>query len=232
LRFLRWLDGVWATHFLLQVKKDAVRSILEAFAGCDAVRVSGKALLDTARIYQSGTPEADTETVLGEIFRESPALRDFFYVATKANVMMPPHRSLARDSVIEQCDTSLAKLGLSSIDLFYLHRLPPLGMNARMHARARTHARMHMHEHGHAHMHTHMHTRKYTHTRRRHIVPAPSLDALSSIMLVNPPKSNINAAPTSRGYQAGREGSMRDTMPCGIPCWMRSGTAAPTSRRT
>ena len=102
-------DGVWATHFLLQVKKDAVRSILEAFAGCDAVRVSGKALLDTARIYQSGTPEADTETVLGEIFRESPALRDFFYVATKANVMMPPHRSLARDSVIEQCDTNTAK---------------------------------------------------------------------------------------------------------------------------
>ena len=153
---------MWATHFLLQVKKDAVRSILEAFAGCDAVRVSGKALLDTARIYQSGTPEADTETVLGEIFRESPALRDFFYVATKANVMMPPHRSLARDSVIEQCDTSLAKLGLSSIDLFYLHRLPPLGMNARMHARVRTHARMHMYEHGHAHS-----TRTCTHANTR-----------------------------------------------------------------
>jgi len=169
LRDLRWLDGVWATHFLLQVKKDAVRSILEAFAGCDAVRVNGKALLDTARIYQSGTPEADTETVLGEIFRESPALRDFFYVATKANVMMPPHKSLARDSVIEQCDTSLAKLGLSSIDLFYLHRLPPPWYEC-THARARTHARTdaHVRTRARTHAHAHAHTQIHAHTTQTH----------------------------------------------------------------
>lgn len=42
-------------------------------------------------------------------------------IATKANPSMPPHFSLSRQSVIEQCETSLDRLGLDCADLFYLH---------------------------------------------------------------------------------------------------------------
>merc|ERR1740120_329940 len=35
--------------------------------------------------------------------------------------MMGPHFNLSKQSVMEQCNTSLQKLGVESIDLFYLH---------------------------------------------------------------------------------------------------------------
>jgi len=47
--------------------------------------LGGKVLIDTARVYQSKTPDFDTETVLGEVFAEEPELKAACNIATKAN---------------------------------------------------------------------------------------------------------------------------------------------------
>lgn len=112
-----------------QVKREAVSQILKAFANSDTAKVSGgvggqamgSVLIDTARIYQMGTPDADTETVLGQVLADDPSLRDVCSIATKCNPIMPPHKSLARQAVTEHLEESLAKLGTDSVDLFYLH---------------------------------------------------------------------------------------------------------------
>jgi len=78
-------------------------------------------MVDTARIYQHTTPDGDTETVLGELFDTSPSLMKRTHLATKANPAIAPHKSLSKESVVEQCNTSLQKLGVDFVDLFYLH---------------------------------------------------------------------------------------------------------------
>lgn len=107
-----------------QVKKEAVKAILKKLAASERAKVpelGGKVLVDTARIYQCGTPDADTETVLGEIFAEDPELKKACNVATKCVAPMSSHKTLCKQGVIEQCETSLKKLGIDQIDLYYLH---------------------------------------------------------------------------------------------------------------
>uniref|UniRef100_A0A7S4WC40 NADP-dependent oxidoreductase domain-containing protein n=1 Tax=Alexandrium monilatum TaxID=311494 RepID=A0A7S4WC40_9DINO len=79
------------------------------------------ALLDTARVYQVASGDGDTESTLGQTFASFPSLQRKMSVATKANAMVAPHKSLSKESVIEQCHTSLEKLGIDCVDLFYLH---------------------------------------------------------------------------------------------------------------
>lgn len=71
--------------------------------------------MDTAGFYPQ-----DTETTLGEIFDMFPSLGRSSCVATKASAEVKPHFSLSRQSVVEQCNQSLERLGLDCIDLFYL----------------------------------------------------------------------------------------------------------------
>eukprot|EP00928_Gymnodinium_smaydae_P064319 TRINITY_DN47689_c0_g1_i1.p1 TRINITY_DN47689_c0_g1~~TRINITY_DN47689_c0_g1_i1.p1 ORF type:complete len:441 (+),score=102.53 TRINITY_DN47689_c0_g1_i1:55-1377(+) len=104
-----------------QVRPAAAGAMLRSFSGSRCALVDGQVAIDTARIYQQATPDGDTETVLGDAFSQFPSLGSRATVATKANPMMAPHFSLSRASVIEQCEASLAKLGLDCVDLFYLH---------------------------------------------------------------------------------------------------------------
>lgn len=104
-----------------QVKLDAAGVILRTFCGASCTKAPSVSLIDTARIYQHATPDGDTETTIGDAYMESPSLKKGFALATKANSMMAPHYSLSKQSVIEQCDTSLEKLGLDCVALFYLH---------------------------------------------------------------------------------------------------------------
>ena len=101
-----------------QVKLPEAQSFLSSFVGAGAASCGALgAMVDTARIYQNAFPEGDTETILGEIFQNLPSLRGRCHIATKAS----PQWSLSKASVIEQCNTCLEKLGVDSIDLFYLH---------------------------------------------------------------------------------------------------------------
>jgi aflatoxin B1 aldehyde reductase len=113
-----------------QVKNKGVKSILTALVNSERAKVqgggagaqaAGSVLVDTARIYQVGTPDADTETVLGQVFAENPTLRDGCSIATKCHPIIAPHQSLSRQSVVDQCDASLSRLRAESVDLFYLH---------------------------------------------------------------------------------------------------------------
>lgn len=104
-----------------QVRPDTVGALLRSYVGASCTKTPCGALLDTARIYQQSTPDGDTETTLGEHFDDFPSLLSRFSIATKVNPSMPPHFSLSKQSVIEQCDTSLDKLGVECVDLLYLH---------------------------------------------------------------------------------------------------------------
>eukprot|EP00401_Gymnodinium_catenatum_P041619 CAMPEP_0117473258 /NCGR_PEP_ID=MMETSP0784-20121206/8680_1 /TAXON_ID=39447 /ORGANISM="" /LENGTH=408 /DNA_ID=CAMNT_0005267455 /DNA_START=104 /DNA_END=1330 /DNA_ORIENTATION=- len=104
-----------------QVKPDVAGIILRSFVGAGCTKTSAGSLIDTARIYQQATPDGDTESTLGAIFGTFPSLERRTSVATKVNPNMAPHYSLSKQSVIDSCETSLSKLGLDCIDLFYLH---------------------------------------------------------------------------------------------------------------
>ena len=74
-----------------QVKKEEALAILKCLINSKAgpvANLDGKVLIDTARVYQSGTPEFDTETVLGEIFEENPDIRSKCHIATKAHPLL------------------------------------------------------------------------------------------------------------------------------------------------
>jgi len=84
--------------------------------------------LDTAHVYQKG----ETERLLGELLKsESFDTRSsecklkpegvVFSLASKANIRAPPHLSLSGESVRYQLEESLKRLGVSQLDLFYLH---------------------------------------------------------------------------------------------------------------
>eukprot|EP00931_Biecheleriopsis_adriatica_P087697 TRINITY_DN62126_c0_g1_i1.p1 TRINITY_DN62126_c0_g1~~TRINITY_DN62126_c0_g1_i1.p1 ORF type:complete len:426 (+),score=95.75 TRINITY_DN62126_c0_g1_i1:32-1309(+) len=104
-----------------QVKPDAVGPLLTSYIGAGCSKSPSGAMIDTARIYQQATPDGDTEATLGRVFDMFPSLLRRSSLATKANSSMGPHFSLSKQSVIEQCNTSLEKLGVDCIDLFYLH---------------------------------------------------------------------------------------------------------------
>jgi len=104
-----------------QVKPEAARTILTSFAGASSAKSPHGAMIDTARVYQQSTPDGDTETTLGQSFEAFPSLLSRCSIATKASHAVAPHFSLSKVSIIEQCHTCLRKLGVSCIDIFYLH---------------------------------------------------------------------------------------------------------------
>mmetsp|Transcript_119911 Transcript_119911/g.311153 ORF Transcript_119911/g.311153 Transcript_119911/m.311153 type:complete len:454 (-) Transcript_119911:4-1365(-) len=107
-----------------QVKPQEASVIIRSFVGSDCAKVpglEGRVMVDTARVYQQATPDGDTESTLGEIFSMFPSLERRSSIATKASSGVAPLFSLSRQSVIDQCNLSLEKLGIDCVDLFYLH---------------------------------------------------------------------------------------------------------------
>ena len=84
----------------------------------------GCTLFDTADIYgySEGQGFGDAESLLGEVLREAPQLRERMVLATKAGIRPPaPYNSSAR-YLLDACDGSLGRLGVERIDLFQIHR--------------------------------------------------------------------------------------------------------------
>jgi len=71
--------------------------------------------IDTAAAYSAGT----AERILGEWLRANPGVRRELTIATKA---VPPYSAAALEASVA---ASLGRLGLESVDLFYLHRWDP-----------------------------------------------------------------------------------------------------------
>lgn len=91
--------------------------LLRAFCGVGCAKTPRGVLVDAAvEGLRSGSEEA-----IGEIIEQSPSLARRLGVSTKAYPSAAPHFSLSRQSIVEQCDASLDKLGVDSVDIFYLH---------------------------------------------------------------------------------------------------------------
>lgn len=93
----------------------------ERFKVLDKVYDEGGLFWDTADMYQ------DSEDLLGKWFKQNPGKREHIFLATKFANAMREDGSRYVDSSPEYlrkaCDTSLRRLGVPHIDLYYCHRL-------------------------------------------------------------------------------------------------------------
>ena len=89
----------------------------ESVACLEAAMAHGIDHLDTALIYGMGR----SEEIVGAFVREHPGR---FTVATKAGIVPGPPRRFDNgpDYLREALEGSLERLGMSSVDLFYIHR--------------------------------------------------------------------------------------------------------------
>jgi aflatoxin B1 aldehyde reductase len=91
-----------------------VDKALEQIALIVAHAAPSRAVLDTALLYQAGV----SEEVLGAALRANPALLDHVEVHTKADPSITP---LSAEGIREQLDRSLRALGVSCVQVLYLH---------------------------------------------------------------------------------------------------------------
>ncbi|CAF3444471.1 unnamed protein product [Fusarium graminearum] len=93
----------------------------ERMAFLDKAYELGECFWDTADIY------GDSEELIGRWFKANPEKRDDIFLATKFANKFSEDGSLSIDSTPEYtlsaCDKSLKRLGVSSVDLYYCHRL-------------------------------------------------------------------------------------------------------------
>ena len=92
-----------------------------SFEILDAFVDAGGTMIDTADVYSFWAPGhqgGESETVIGRWLKRDPAKRDRVQIATKVGFIA----GLAPDVVLAACDSSLARLGIERIDLYYQHK--------------------------------------------------------------------------------------------------------------
>ncbi|KAK0234639.1 NADP-dependent oxidoreductase domain-containing protein [Armillaria nabsnona] len=90
----------------------------ERFRVLDAAFEAGCTFWDTADVY------LDSEDLIGKWFKRNPRKRESIFLATKFGITMQGTRG-DPEYVKEQCYTSLKRLGVDYIDLYYQHRVDP-----------------------------------------------------------------------------------------------------------
>ena len=86
---------------------------------------AGINFIDTANVYSEGL----SEIILGEAIRDLGLNRQQLVIATKVRSRMGPHANqvgLSRLHIIDSVNDSLTRLGLSHIDLLYIHGVDPI----------------------------------------------------------------------------------------------------------
>jgi aryl-alcohol dehydrogenase-like predicted oxidoreductase len=94
-----------------------------SFAVLDAFVANGGNSLDTADVYSAWVPShkgGESEAVIGKWLKRS-GKRNSVVIGTKVG-MLAPHTGLKRDSIIAGCEDSLHRLGVETIDLYWLHK--------------------------------------------------------------------------------------------------------------
>ena len=98
-------------------------------AGIAAVKAAydaGYTFFDNANIYGRG----EAERILGAAMRDIPGMRERVVVTTKCGVRHAgdpnpdsPHRwDFSGDYIVKQCEDSLKRLGIETVDIYMLHR--------------------------------------------------------------------------------------------------------------
>lgn len=114
------IAGTWDPARVTPARAAAGRKSI--LAAVDA----GFTLFDQADIYCHG----ETEKILGQVLKNTPALRKHMVIATKCGIRMAdeprrgaPYRyDFSREYIIRSCEESLRRLGVETIDLYQLHR--------------------------------------------------------------------------------------------------------------
>jgi predicted oxidoreductase len=117
-------SGIVVSSMAWGMWRFAGRPVAEARALVEAGLESGITLFDTADIYgfdgKSGF--GDAETLLGQVFAESPSLRDRMVLATKGGITPPAPYDSSPGYLESAIDASLKRLGVAHIDLYQIHR--------------------------------------------------------------------------------------------------------------
>lgn len=94
-----------------------------SFAILDAFVDQGGDLIDTADVYSAWVPGhegGESERVIGAWLKKS-GKRDKVVIGTKVG-MLPKRLGIKRQNIIDACEDSLKRLGVETIDLYWLHR--------------------------------------------------------------------------------------------------------------
>jgi aryl-alcohol dehydrogenase-like predicted oxidoreductase len=94
-----------------------------SFAILDAFVDQGGDAIDTADVYSAWVPGhegGESERVIGAWLKRS-GKRDKVVIGTKVG-MWPKRLGIKRQNIIEACEDSLGRLGVETIDLYWLHR--------------------------------------------------------------------------------------------------------------
>ncbi|WP_375271649.1 aldo/keto reductase family oxidoreductase [Sphingomonas sp.] len=99
-------------------------SAAEGRALIEAAFDAGVTLFDTADIYgfDGSSGFGDAESLLGEVFAESPGLRDRMVLATKGGITPPVPYDSSTAYLIKALDDSLRRMKVDSVDLYQVHR--------------------------------------------------------------------------------------------------------------
>jgi aryl-alcohol dehydrogenase (NADP+) len=94
-----------------------------SFAVLDAFVANGGNSVDTADVYSAWAPGhkgGESEIVIGKWLKRS-GKRNSVVIGTKVG-MLAPHTGISRASIIAGCEDSLHRLGVETIDLYWLHK--------------------------------------------------------------------------------------------------------------
>ena len=85
---------------------------------------AGVTLFDTADIYgfDGSGGFGDAESLLGQVFAESPGLRGRMVLATKGGITPPVPYDSSRAYLMAALDASLSRMGVDHVDLYQIHR--------------------------------------------------------------------------------------------------------------
>jgi predicted oxidoreductase len=117
-------SGIVVSSMAWGMWRFAGRSVSEARTLVEAALDSGITLLDTADIYgfDGKGGFGDAELLLGQVFAESPGLRDHMVLATKGGIIPPAPYDSSPAYLESAIDASLRRLGVHRIDLYQVHR--------------------------------------------------------------------------------------------------------------
>jgi aryl-alcohol dehydrogenase-like predicted oxidoreductase len=108
-----------AMYFGSRTNKEMSYRLLDQFCG------AGGDFIDTANIYAHWVPGSqggESETLLGEWMQERKN-RSKLFLATKVGFEYPNvERGLSANQIITECEKSLKRLRVDTIDLFYAHK--------------------------------------------------------------------------------------------------------------
>ena len=91
----------------------------------EAALEAGMTLIDVAAVYGldwGGSAFGESETLLGKVFTDAPALRKRMVLATKFGIIPGVPYDSSAAAVVRSCEESLARLRTETIDLYQVHR--------------------------------------------------------------------------------------------------------------